>query len=164
MEIRDRGADVIDAASIEEWYRSNYRTASQAGAPLKLTLIHLFNPNCLCNRSAEANLQRLLERYRSRGVQFLAMPAHVLDASTVAPLGLPTLSARRSTLVAAGVKSAPAALIFDADGRLIYYGPYSDSAWCGSTGNLVEPVLDRALSGLATVKRPRASGGCYCGW
>jgi hypothetical protein len=77
---------------------------------------------------------------------------------------LPAIHANDGTLAAAGINSSPAALIFDAHGRLIYYGPYSDSAWCGSTETLVEPVLDRALVGLATEKRPRASRGCFCGW
>lgn len=164
METRDRRPDDIDTGRVEEWYRSNYGTASQAGASFKLTLIHLYNPECGCNRFAEPNLQRLVEHYAALGVRFLAAPAHGLAANAAAPLGLPVISAKYSTLVAAGVKSSPAALIFDVNGRLVYYGPYSDSAWCGSTGNLVEPVLDRALSGLATVKRPRASRGCFCGW
>ena len=164
MEVRDSRADDVDTAGVEAWYQSNYGTPSQTGGPFKLTFVHLYNPDCRCNRLVDPNLKRLVERYQSRGVQFLAAPTHALDADAAAPLHLPTLSAKRGTLAAAGVKSAPAALIFDVNGRLMYYGPYSDSAWCGSTGSLVESVLDRALSGLATLKRPRASPGCSCGW
>jgi hypothetical protein len=164
MEIRESRVDDVDTARIEAWYQSNYGTPSQTGGPFKLRLVHLYNPDCRCNRLVDPSLKRLVERYQSRGVQFLAAPAHALDADTAAPLDLPTLSAKRNTLAAAGVKSSPAALIFDVNGRLMYYGPYSDSAWCGSTGSLVEPVLDRALSGLATLRRPRAPRGCSCGW
>lgn len=154
----------IDTARVEEWYRSNIDTTLAAGARPKLTLIHLYNPDCRCNRFADPHLKRLVEHYQSLGVKFFAAPAHAVVANAVTPVNLPAISATYSTLAAAGVNSSPAALIFDANGRLFYYGPYSDSAWCGSTANLVEPVLDRALSGLASARHPRASRGCFCGW
>ncbi len=36
--------------------------------------------------------------------------------------------------------------MFDAAGKLVYFGPYSDSARCGVAGGLVERVLDRMLA------------------
>jgi Domain of unknown function (DUF6436) len=154
----------LDTAQVESWYRSTTDSMQAPGAPARFTLVHLYNPECRCNRFAEPHLKRLADHFQSLGVKFIAVPDRTVDVSMPAPAGLPVVVATHSALVAAGVKSSPAALIFDANGRLVYYGPYSDSAWCGSTGNLVEPVLDRALSGLATVRRPRASRGCFCGW
>jgi hypothetical protein len=49
------------------------------------------------------------------------------------PLGLEAVHAGVRMLHAAGIHSAPAVLIFDAGGRLIYHGPYSNSAWCGNS-------------------------------
>jgi Domain of unknown function (DUF6436) len=166
MELRDwrsvgRAAfDNVDAAQVEQWYRSNSGTASHGAAPL--TLVHLYNPGCPCNRFIEPQLRRLIEHYQPLGVRILAASART--AGTPAPLELPAIHASDGALASAGIKSSPAALIFDANGRLIYYGPYSDSAWCGGSGTLVEPVLDRALIGLAAERRPRASRGCFCGW
>jgi Domain of unknown function (DUF6436) len=154
----------IDTARVEDWYRSNIDTMPAAAAHPRLTLIHLYNPDCRCNRFVDPHLKRLVEHYQSLGVEFIAAPARAVAANAVTPVNLPAISATYSTLASAGVNSSPAALIFDANGRLIYYGPYSDSAWCGSTGNLVEPVLERALSGLASARHPRASRGCFCGW
>jgi hypothetical protein len=154
----------IDTARVEQWYRSNIDTMLAADARPKLTFIHLYNPDCGCNRFIDPHLKRLVGHYQSLGVKFVVAPAHAEVANAVTPVNLPAISATYSTLAAAGVNSSPAALIFDANGRLVYYGPYSDSAWCGSTANLVEPVLDRALSGLASARHPRASRGCLCGW
>ena len=154
----------IDTARVEAWYRSMRASLRPAGKWPALTVVHLYNADCRCNRFVEPHLKRLIEGYQTRGVQFLAAPAQPIAAHLPTPANLPVVAATRSTLAAAGVNSSPAALIFDAAGRLIYYGPYSDSAWCGSTGNLVEPVLERALSGLTSARRPRPSRGCFCGW
>jgi hypothetical protein len=159
----DAALDAIDVPGVEEWYRSNSASTQAAGGHPRLTLVHLYNADCRCNRPVDPQLERLIEHFQPLGVEFFVVPSHALAASDVAPFNLPALSGH-GTLAAAGVISSPAALIFDAHGRLIYYGPYSDSAWCGSTGTLVEPVLERALSGLVTVKRPRASRSCSCGW
>jgi hypothetical protein len=164
FERSDAAFDAADAAQIERWYRSTTAFTLPAHAPFKLTFVHLYAPDCRCNRFVEPHLQRLIEHYQPLGVHFLAAPAHAPSAKAATPFDLPAILENHDALAAAGVDSSPAALIFDANGRLIYYGPYSDSAWCGSTGTLVEPALDRALFGLATVQRPRASRGCFCGW
>jgi hypothetical protein len=171
MELRDwrsfespaAAFDEVDEARVEQWYRST-AAGMQGGARFKLTFVHLYDPDCRCNRFVEPHLQRLMERYQPLGVHFLAAPARNHSVNASVPFDLPAIREKRDALAAAGIKSSPAALIFDADGRLIYYGPYSDSAWCGSTGTLVEPVLERALLELVTLRRPQASRGCFCGW
>jgi len=153
-----------DAALAEQWFRSNVAPGSASGAPVRITLIHLYNPQCRCNRFTEPHLQRLKERYQSRGVRFLAAAAPHSPAIARAPLDMPLIRSKDGMLAAAGVDTAPAALIFDNDGRLLYYGPYSDSAWCGSAGTLVDTVLDRALSGAKTMTGISATRGCFCEW
>jgi Domain of unknown function (DUF6436) len=153
------------AAQAQIWFRTH--VGVDASAPGHLTFVHLYSPNCRCNGNTEAHLQRLVDQYQSRGVRFLAALSPTFNdraATSPHPLGLPVVVSSDRLLSAAGVNTAPAALIFDAAGRLIYYGPYSDSAWCGSQGGLVEPILDRALtrrqpSGGAPMVR-----GCFCAW
>jgi hypothetical protein len=153
-----------DAALVEQWFRSNIGLGSATGDPVKLTFIHLYNPQCSCNRFTEPHLRRLKERYQSRGVRFLAAPAPNSPTTVRAPLDLPLIGSKDGMLAAAGINTAPAALIFDNDGRLVYYGPYSDSAWCGSAGALVDGALERALSGTKAMTGASASRGCFCGW
>jgi Domain of unknown function (DUF6436) len=122
----------------------------------------LYNPKCRCNRFTEPHLRRLKEAFEGEGVRFMAAAAAVAGGPT--PLGLEVLRFDASRLHAAGVDSVPSALIFDGGGRLIYYGPYSNSTWCGSAGALVDPVLKRALSGSAQFIGVPASRGCFCEW
>jgi hypothetical protein len=60
------------------------------------------------------------------------------------------------------VASLPAAFVFGADGELLYFGPYSDAAWCGRSGARVERVIERALHGLPPLAPTAASWGCFC--
>jgi hypothetical protein len=151
---------VVNAALAEEWLHSVSGLQSPAAATSGLTLVHLYSPNCRCNRFTEPHLARLQEAFRGRGVRFVV----AASGNGPAPLGLEAVHAGARMLHAAGFHSAPAALIFDAGGRLIYYGPYSNSAWCGSSGALVDPVLTRALSGSVQFSGVPAVRGCFCEW
>jgi hypothetical protein len=171
--------DLKRTGEMENWFSAEVDVPA-SGHP-QLTFIHLYSPGCRCNGYTESHLRRLLDRYQSRGVRFLAAttPSFNGGLSDVPhPLGLSAVASSR-LLAAAGIATAPAALIFDATGRLLYYGPYSDAAWCGSGGGLVEPVIDRALAGRPPHgSQPESSTpggtspggtspvirGCFCAW
>jgi hypothetical protein len=153
-----------DAALAEQWFRSTFGSVASLEAPPKITFVHLYNPECRCNAFTEPHLQRLMERYQSRGVRFVAALGPRSTGVTHVPFGLPSVRSTGGMLGAAGIRTAPAVLMFDAAGRLIYYGPYSDSAWCGSPGALVDRALDRALSGSSVMTEIPASRGCFCEW
>ena len=155
----------IDRAQTDLWFRLNMAAPANGSRPATLTLVHLYNPDCRCDAYTQRHLQRLMDRYQSQGVRFVAAltPRIAMRATLPHPLGIRTI-ASADRLLAAGGATAPAALIFDAAGRLIYYGPYSDSAWCGSEGGLVEPVLDRALAGQKPVDALPVIRGCFCPW
>jgi hypothetical protein len=181
FELRDwrpfssQGAQPFDmrrTGEVESWFRANV-DADASGHP-QLTFIHLYSPGCGCNGFTESHLRRLLDRYQSRGVRFLAAATPSFNGALGVkslPLGLSGVGSTR-LLAAAGIATAPAALIFDATGRLLYYGPYSNAAWCGSGGGLVEPIIDRALTGRAPTPGDDSPGGtlpvvirgCFCAW
>jgi hypothetical protein len=89
---------------------------------------------------------RIEGEYAARGVRFLR---HEL-----APL--------QSDALLGWARTGPSALVFDASGRLAYYGPYSATAMCGAGGGLVEEVLDGLLAGNAVALRPVSTLGCFC--
>ena len=112
--------------------------------------MHLYTPGCTCDRAARAHLERIEAEYGTRGVRFAAVRAGG-PPQTVAPPDW--------------VDAVPAALVFDAHGRLAYYGPYGDSADCtsdGATRRLVEGALDAVLAGHAPAPRPALGVGCWC--
>jgi hypothetical protein len=162
-EPRSRMSPSVNTALVEQLFRDALERHTPAAPLSRLTFVHLYNPKCRCNRFTEPHLRRLKEAFEGEGVRFMAAaPAEVAGGPT--PLGLEVLRFDASRLHAAGVDSAPSALIFDGGGRLIYYGPYSNSAWCGSAGALVDAALKRALSGSAQFTGVPASRGCFCEW
>jgi hypothetical protein len=126
------------ARSAEAWFRA--AVAPRAGVA---TVVHVYEANCPCNRFTHPHLARIISAYQQHGVRFI--------------------SVARGTPGLAWIEATPAALVFDANGRLVYFGPYSDSARCGESGGLVERVLDRMLAGQAPRPQPFYGGGCFCG-
>jgi hypothetical protein len=61
------------------------------------------------------------------------------------------------------VETTPAVLVFDSTGHLVYFGPYSDSAWCGVRGGFAERTLDELLQGGSPLPQRMITKGCFCG-
>lgn len=101
------------------------------------TVVHVVPEHCSCAGAVNRHVLQLEAAYRPRAVAFLrARPDWV--------------------------SAAPAALVFDATGTLVYFGPYSDEADCGTSGGFVERTLDQLLAGRAP-RAPRPLGiGCFC--
>ena len=153
------------ARSAEAWFRVSIAPLANGGAPTVATVVHIYMAGCACNRFTHPHLARIVTRYRSAGVNFFAavQPAAAGGAAAdTVPQGL-----RRVALPAGNelswIDATPAALVYDAEGKLVYFGPYSDSARCGESGGLVERVLDRVLLGHTLHPQPFYGGGCFCG-
>jgi Domain of unknown function (DUF6436) len=138
----------VRARSAEQWFSET--VAPHLGSPdgRVATVVHVYSADCPCNRFTHPHLARIISGYQHRGVSFVS----ALQGSATA--------VGRGEL--AWIESTPAALIFDAAGRLVYFGPYSDSARCGESGGLVERVLDRILDGQTPRPQPFYGGGCFC--
>ncbi|MEG2798234.1 MAG: DUF6436 domain-containing protein, partial [Pseudomonas sp.] len=62
------------------------------------------------------------------------------------------------------ITASPAVAIWDRQGRLAYFGPYSEGLICNSQNSFIEPILlalksDRPVSATHTM-----AVGCYCPW
>jgi Domain of unknown function (DUF6436) len=155
------------ARSAELWFRETV-APQLAGADARVaTVVHVYSADCSCNRFTHPHLARIISGYQHRGVSFVAAvhgPATALasgPASYAGPTGIQQVELRGGSDLA-WIESTPAALVFDAAGRLVYFGPYSDSARCGESAGLVERVLDRMLGGQAPRPQPFYGGGCFC--
>jgi hypothetical protein len=110
------------------------------------TVVHVYQPGCRCNTATDTHLSRIRREYAGSGVVFASVAQDALRES----------GAWRS------LAAAPAALIFDAGGRLAYVGPYSDSARCGAAAGYVERVLAQLSRGEQPAPQPILTRGCYC--
>jgi hypothetical protein len=136
------------ARSAELWFHETVVSPLGSADGRVATVVHVYSADCPCNRFTHPHLARIISGYQHRGVRFV----EVMQGSATA-VGHGDL---------AWIESTPAALVFDPAGRLVYFGPYSDSARCGESGGLVERVLDRMLRGQAPRPRPFYGGGCFC--
>jgi len=164
------------ARSSELWFRENF-AARLDDAPRAATVIHVYTADCPCNRFTHPHLARIIQRYQARGVGFMAAkltsgqhsaaPRQLLETGTSSasngPDNLPRIVLPQSNDAMGWIEATPAALVFDSTGRLVYFGPYSDSGRCGDSGGLVEKVLDRLLAGQRSDPQPFYGGGCFCG-
>ncbi len=107
-----------------------------------LTVLHLRDSPCSCNRFADPHVAALRSEYRARGVEVTTL---AVDAAT------------RSWLPA-----TPAALVLDADRQVLYLGPLSNAANCGRESAPVERVLDAALAGQRDPAQTTLGTGCLC--
>jgi hypothetical protein len=135
-----------EAPAAEDWFRHRVvGTTTQPLAP-DATVVHVYDASCPCNRFTEPHLAKIEATYQRRHVRFVR-----IERSSPQGAGSPQW-----------IEASPAALVFDSRGRLVYFGPYSESASCGTSNGLVERVLDQVLSGRSPAPQLVISGGCFC--
>ena len=60
--------------------------------------------------------------------------------------------------------AGPAVAIWDRQGRLAYFGPYSEGANCSSSNSFIEPILQALSEGRPVDATHTLAVGCYCPW
>jgi len=156
-----------------DWYRSRYlrtvlfdpldlRLPAALAGPGPVRLVHFHDPACPCNVGNQQHLAELVERYASRGISFFAVQRPGSQG------GLPPALAALQTLAPLAGSEAlpvsPALAIWDRQGRLAYFGPYSEGATCTSANSFVEPVLDALLEDRPVRATGTLAEGCFCDW
>lgn len=128
---------------IQRFLAARGSLGQEPAAPL--TLLHLRDPACSCNRFSDPHVAALREDYASRGVRVETLRVSM----TRGDLGdwLP---------------ATPAALLIDQEGRVLYLGPLSEAANCGRDNAPVERALDHALAGHTAPAGTKLGTGCFC--
>jgi hypothetical protein len=149
----------FDTRAIEELISSGVADSTARGR-----VVHFWNPDCRCTRFNRGHAKEVMQSYSARGIEFLvAVPA--ADMRSQAHHAFPQAS---EVIVASRLSdfSSPAAAAFDGYGELVYFGPYSEGAFC-TTGD--DAPVERVLDALVAAEAPRAwlnlsAVGCYCPW
>ena len=141
---------------------SGLRLPAELAGPGAIRVVHLWDPPCPCNVGNQQHLAELVQRYAARGVSF-----HVWQkpgSHGHLPATLAGLQALRELPGAEHLPASPAVAIWDRDGKLAYFGPYSEGATCTSANSFVEPLLDALLTGRTVHSPGSLAVGCYCPW
>ena len=161
-----------------DWFQGRYlrafseHTAVFSGDPLQLPaelagpgairLVHFWDPACPCNVGNQQHLGELIEHFGPLGVEFYAVQKPGSHGQLPA-----TLSALKPIAALPGaeqIPASPAVAIWDRNGKLAYFGPYSEGLTCNSSNSFIEPILQALHQGRAVDATHTLAVGCYCSW
>lgn len=138
------------------------RLPDELAGPGPIRLVHFWDPACPCNVGNQQHLAELIERYAPRGVAFYAVQKPGTRGRL--PDVLAGLRPIAQLPGADRLPASPAVGIWDAQGRLAYFGPYSEGATCTSSNSFIEPILEALAQGRSVDATHTLAVGCYCPW
>ncbi|WP_443190831.1 DUF6436 domain-containing protein [Pseudomonas indica] len=138
------------------------RLPDELAGPGPIRLVHFWDPACPCNVGNQQHLAELIERYAPRGVALYAVQKPGTRGRL--PDVLAGLRPIAQLPGADRLPASPAVGIWDAQGRLAYFGPYSEGATCTSSNSFIEPILEALAQGRSVDATHTLAVGCYCPW
>jgi hypothetical protein len=144
------------------FYGEQLRLPAELAGPGPIRLVHFWDPACPCNVGNQQHLAELIEHYRPLGVAFYVVQKPgsqgQLPDNLSALQTLPALSGSEQ------IPASPAVAIWDANGQLAYFGPYSAGATCTSSNSFIEPILEALAAGRPVSASNNLAVGCFCQW
>ncbi|WP_410951945.1 DUF6436 domain-containing protein [Pseudomonas sp. S1(2024)] len=141
---------------------SQLQLPPELAGPGPIRVVHFWDPACPCNVGNQQHLGDLVSRFASQGVTF-----HVLqkpDSHGQLPDNLTALKPLASLPGSEHLPASPAVAIWDRQGHLAYFGPYSEGAVCNASNSFIEPILKALLDGRQVSASNTLAVGCYCPW
>ncbi|MDF3933543.1 DUF6436 domain-containing protein [Pseudomonas citronellolis] len=137
------------------------RLPPQLAGPGNIRVVHFWDPACPCNIANQQHLASLIKRFEARGVDFYAFRKPGTQGRLASELwGLKTIEFPVPPPIAA----SPSVAVWDRDGKLAYFGPYSEGATCTSANSFIEPVIQALVDGRKVQSPSTLATGCYCPW
>ncbi|UBM25142.1 DUF6436 domain-containing protein [Pseudomonas sp. p1(2021b)] len=134
----------------------------ELAGPGPIRVVHFWDPACPCNVGNQQHLGELVEHFAPQGVSF-----HVVQKAGSHGQLPANLTGLRPLALLPGserIPASPAVAIWDREGRLAYFGPYSEGAVCNASNSFVEPILKALLEGRSVNASNTLAQGCYCPW
>jgi len=130
--------------------------------PGPIRLVHFWDPACPCNVANQQHLGELQATYSARGVAFYAVQK--AGSHGRLPANLDSFKALAAIAGSDSIPASPAVAIWDHQGQLAYFGPYSEGATCDSSNSFIEPILKALADGRPVNATHTLAQGCYCAW
>ncbi len=141
---------------------STLRLPAGLAGPGAIRVVHFWDPACPCNVGNQQHLAELVEHFAPQGVTFHVLRKPGSDGQL--PANLDALQSLAELPGSEQLPASPAVAIWDREGRLAYFGPYSAGAVCNSSNSFIEPVLRALLQGRHVDASNALASGCYCPW
>ena len=138
------------------------RLPAHLTGPGPIRIVHFWDPACPCNVGNQQHLGELLARFGPLGVRFYAVQKPGSNGQLPATLaGLEKLAELPGS---DQLPASPAVAIWDTQGQLAYFGPYSEGANCTSSNSFIEPALDALFAGRPVNASNTLAVGCFGDW
>jgi hypothetical protein len=144
------------------FYGEQLRLPDELAGPGPIRLVHFWDPACPCNVGNQQHLAELIERFGPQGVSFYSVQKP--GSSGQLPSTLSALQPLTELAGSTQIPASPAVAIWDRDGQLAYFGPYSEGATCTSSNSFIEPILDALSAGRPVNASNTLALGCFCDW
>ena len=144
------------------FYGEQLRLPDELAGPGPIRLVHFWDPTCPCNVGNQQHLAELIERFGAQGVTFYAVQKPGTNGQL--PSTLSALQPLGELAGSAQMPASPAVAIWDRNGQLAYFGPYSEGATCTSSNSFIEPILDALVANRPVNASNTLAVGCFCDW
>jgi len=141
---------------------SQLQLPAELAGPGRIRVVHFWDPACPCNVGNQQHLSDLVSQFADRDVSFLVLQKPGSHGQLPANLG--ALQPLASLPGSEHLPASPAVAIWDRQGHLAYFGPYSEGAVCNASNSFVEPIIKALLEGRAVQASNTLAIGCYCPW
>ncbi|MNQ24031.1 hypothetical protein D3C85_372120 [compost metagenome] len=138
------------------------RLPAELAGPGPIRLVHFWDPACPCNIGNQQHLAELIEHFGPLGVSFHAVQKP--GSKGQLPATLSAMQALAPLPGSAGIPASPAVAIWDQQGQLAYFGPYSEGLTCNSSNSFIEPILEALNAGRPVNASNTMAVGCFCQW
>ena len=137
-----QGVDHLQLAN----YLKNYTSSETIGLgdgldnSLGNRVIHFSKPNCACQQFSQEHISDLNKMAEANHFSVVNV---VVEQDNLIP-------------------ATPSVAILDADGDVIYYGPYGQGLGCSQTSGFAQTMLNNFVKGFSANIIIREAKGCYC--
>ncbi|MGF6395224.1 DUF6436 domain-containing protein [Pseudomonas plecoglossicida] len=141
---------------------SQLRLPTELAGPGPIRVVHFWDPACPCNVGNQQHLGDLISQFAGQGVTF-----HIVQkpgSHGQLPANLGSLQPIAQLHGSEHLPASPAVAIWDRQGHLAYFGPYSEGAVCNASNSFIEPILKALLDGRQVTASNTLAVGCYCPW
>ena len=171
----DAPAQFRDLAAVDQALRPLLTTAEEIAESVtnkgdnRVTLVHLWNPDCGCNSVSQRHLDATLEAFGPEQLRFVILAPASASADVIA--GMQSLNDRAEVVqipekLPVPISASPGLAMYSPSGELAYFGAYGFGALCTlSDSNLFVNMVSTLLSGKSYGPFMNIAGsGCFCNW
>lgn len=163
--IRTKNNAVFLQPSLVEKQLKQIISTAPKPQPKQVTLLHFWNPNCLCNLLSQRHFDELLEQYDHTALRVFVIAPSNITAQQESEFK--KLNGKRMGLIKSDFPfpASPALALFDDKRNLGYYGPYGFGAFCiPSSDSFFSSLIKRYRTEASTLYMNVIGKGCYCDW